>query len=67
MLQSNTVASRRPVKPVPFRQIKGVRVYQGAQRRTMVGNMAETTCCLRPRGRRREGPRRSNRRGVKVG
>ena len=40
MLQSNTVASRRPVKPVPFRQIKGVRVYQGAQRRTMVGNMA---------------------------
>jgi len=40
MLQSNSTPSRRPVKPVPFRQIKGVRVYQGAQRRTMVGNMA---------------------------
>ncbi|RZT41910.1 hypothetical protein [Cupriavidus agavae] len=40
MLPSHPVASRRPVKPVPFRQIKGVRVYQGAQRRTMVGNMA---------------------------
>ncbi|MCA3182740.1 MULTISPECIES: hypothetical protein [unclassified Cupriavidus] len=40
MLQSNSITSRRPVKPVPFRQIKGVRVYQGAQRRTMVGNMA---------------------------
>jgi len=40
MLQSNSAPSRRPVKPVPFRQIKGVRVYQGAQRRTMVGNMA---------------------------
>ncbi|EKZ96487.1 hypothetical protein SGO26_09730 [Cupriavidus metallidurans] len=40
MLQSETVASRRPVKPVPFRQIKGVRVYQGTHRRTMVGNMA---------------------------
>ncbi|MEN7529221.1 MULTISPECIES: hypothetical protein [unclassified Cupriavidus] len=40
MLPSLPVASRRPVKPVPFRQIKGVRVYQGAQRRTMVGNMA---------------------------
>nr|WP_315595484.1 hypothetical protein [uncultured Cupriavidus sp.] len=40
MLPSNSIAPRRPVKPVPFRQIKGVRVYQGAQRRTMVGNMA---------------------------
>lgn len=40
MLQSNPISSRRPVKPVPFRQIKGVRVYQGTQRRTMVGNMA---------------------------
>ena len=40
MLPSEPIASRRPVKPVPFRQIKGVRVYQGTQRRTMVGNMA---------------------------
>lgn len=40
MLQVNHTVSRRPVKPVPFRQTKGVRVYQGAQRRTMVGSMA---------------------------
>ncbi len=40
MPQVNHTASRRPVKPVPFRQTKGVRVYQGAQRRTMVGSMA---------------------------
>ncbi|CAG9180979.1 MULTISPECIES: hypothetical protein [Cupriavidus] len=40
MPQINTIAARRPVKPVPFRQTKGVRVYQGAQRRTMVGSMA---------------------------
>ncbi|MFT0734056.1 hypothetical protein [Ralstonia wenshanensis] len=31
---------RRPVKPVPFRQTQGVRIYQGEQRRTMVGSMA---------------------------
>ncbi|WP_423196929.1 MULTISPECIES: hypothetical protein [unclassified Cupriavidus] len=40
MPQINSIAARRPVKPVPFRQTKGVRVYQGAQRRTMVGSMA---------------------------
>lgn len=40
MLPTNPVSSRRPVKPVPFRQIRGVRVYQGTHRRTMVGNMA---------------------------
>ncbi len=40
MPQANHIASRRPVKPVPFRQCKGVRIYQGAQRRTMVGSMA---------------------------
>jgi len=31
---------RHPVKPVPFRQTQGVRIYQGEQRRTMVGSMA---------------------------
>ncbi|OCS47578.1 hypothetical protein [Ralstonia pickettii] len=31
---------RRPVQPVPFRQTQGVRIYQGEQRRTMVGSMA---------------------------
>jgi hypothetical protein len=31
---------RRPVHPVPFRQTQGVRIYQGEQRRTMVGSMA---------------------------
>ncbi|MEM5428753.1 hypothetical protein [Cupriavidus oxalaticus] len=40
MQQTHHVAARRPVQPVPFRQSKGVRVYQGAQRRTMVGSMA---------------------------
>lgn len=40
MPQIHNAAIRRPVKPVPFRQCKGVRVYQGAQRRTMVGSMA---------------------------
>jgi len=40
MPQANHVSTRRPVKPVPFRQCKGVRIYQGAQRRTMVGSMA---------------------------
>ncbi|SOY47438.1 conserved hypothetical protein [Cupriavidus taiwanensis] len=40
MPQIHHVAARRPVKPVPFRQSKGVRVYQGTQRRTMVGSMA---------------------------
>ena len=30
---------RRPVHPVPFRQTQGVRIYQGEQRRTMVGSM----------------------------
>lgn len=33
-------SSRRPVHPVPFRQTQGVRIYQGEQRRTMVGSMA---------------------------
>jgi hypothetical protein len=40
MLPANRFSARRPVKPVPFRQSKGVRIYQGAQRRTMVGSMA---------------------------
>jgi hypothetical protein len=40
MPQVHHVAARRPVQPVPFRQSKGVRVYQGTQRRTMVGSMA---------------------------
>ncbi len=40
MPQIHQVAARHPVKPVPFRQSKGVRVYQGTQRRTMVGSMA---------------------------
>jgi len=40
MPQINHIASRQPVKPVPFRQSKGVRIYQGLQRRTMVGSMA---------------------------
>ncbi len=40
MLPANRLSARRPVKPVPFRQSKGVRIYQGAQRRTMVGSMA---------------------------
>lgn len=40
MPQIHHVAARRPVQPVPFRQSKGVRVYQGTQRRTMVGSMA---------------------------
>lgn len=31
---------RHPVKPVPFRQTQGGRIYQGEQRRTMVGSMA---------------------------
>ncbi len=39
MLQFTT-AVRRPVQPVPFRQSQGVRIYQGQQRRTMVGSMA---------------------------
>lgn len=33
-------SQRRPVHPVPFRQTQGVRIYQGEQRRTMVGSMA---------------------------
>jgi len=32
---------RHPVHPVPFRQTQGVRIYQGEQRRTMVGSMAD--------------------------
>ncbi len=40
MLQADRSPARLPVKPVPFRQSKGVRIYQGAQRRTMVGSMA---------------------------
>lgn len=43
MLQANHSPARRPVKPVPFRQSKGVRIYQGTQRRTMVGSM-EAIC-----------------------
>jgi hypothetical protein len=38
MLQSETVASAARSSR-SFRQIKGVRVYQGTHRRTMVGNM----------------------------
>ncbi|QYY30208.1 MULTISPECIES: hypothetical protein [Cupriavidus] len=38
---NHIAAARQPVKPVPFRQSKGVRIYQGAQRRTMVGSMAD--------------------------
>jgi hypothetical protein len=34
------MSSRRPVHPVPYRQTQGVRIYQGEQRRTMVGSMA---------------------------
>ena len=45
MPQIPHAAIRRPVKPVPFRQCKGVRVYQGAQRRTMVGSMAAMSLC----------------------
>jgi len=40
MPQAIPFPARRPVKPVPVRQCKDVRVYQGAQRRTMVGSMA---------------------------
>ncbi len=40
MLQADRSLTRYPVKPTPFRQSKGVRIYQGAQRRTMVGSMA---------------------------
>lgn len=43
MLPANRIPSRHPVKPVPFRQTKGVRIYQGTQRRTMVGSM-EAIC-----------------------
>ncbi|MBY4898065.1 hypothetical protein [Cupriavidus sp. AU9028] len=40
MLQAVRTHHRHPVQPVPFRQSKGVRIYQGSQRRTMVGSMA---------------------------
>ncbi|WP_199032333.1 hypothetical protein [Ralstonia sp. ASV6] len=39
-MRLGSMSSRRPVHPVPFRQTQGVRIYQGEQRRTMVGSMA---------------------------
>lgn len=33
-------STRTPVRPPPFRQAQGVRIYQGQRRRTMVGSMA---------------------------
>lgn len=40
MPQVTPLPAHRPVKPIPLRQSKGVRVYQGAQGRTMVGSIS---------------------------